>query len=192
MEEKEKIGFAMTGSFCTYKKVFPQIKLLSERFEITPIMSEISAISDTRFGNCTEHIKKLEEITGNKVLCSITDVEPIGPKKMFSALIVAPCTGNSLAKIASGIADSAVTLAVKSHLRNRRPVIIAVSSNDGLGNNAKNIGILLNMKNVFIVPFGQDDCEEKPNSLVADMTLIPETLDMAMKNLQIQPILIKE
>lgn len=191
MEEKERIGFAMTGSFCTYKKIFPQIELLSKKFEITPIMSEVSAASDTRFGSCFEHMEKLEKITGNKVLHSVTDVEPIGPKKMFSALVVAPCTGNSLAKIASGIADSAVTLAVKSHLRNLRPVVIAVSSNDGLGNNAKNIGVLLNMKNVFVVPFGQDDCDEKPNSLVADMTLIPKTLDMAMKNLQIQPILIK-
>lgn len=130
------------------------------------------------------------DITGHNALKSINEVEPIGPKKMLSALIVAPCTGNTIAKIANGIADSSVTLAVKSHLRNSRPVIIAVSTNDGLGNNAKNIGFLMNMKNIYLVPFGQDDCIEKQRSLVADMGKIEETLKEALLGKQIQPLLI--
>ncbi len=188
--EKEKIGFALTGSFCTYKKVFPEVEKLSQSYEIIPIMSEVSATTDTRFGKSAEHKEKLMEITGRAVLETINEVEPIGPKKMLSALIVAPCTGNTIAKIANGIADSSVTLAVKSHLRNNRPVIIAVSTNDGLGNNAKNIGFLMNMKNIYLVPFGQDDCVEKQRSLVADMEKIEETLKEALLGKQIQPLLI--
>ncbi len=189
-EDKLKIGFALTGSFCTFKRIFPEIEKLSEEYDIIPIMSEVSARTDTRFGKATEHIKRLEEITGKSVLMDITSVEPLGPRKLLSALIIAPCTGNTMAKIANGIADSTVTLAVKSHLRNRRPVIVAVSTNDGLGNNAKNIGHLLNMKNIYLVPFGQDDSYDKPNSLVADMTKTEETLKMALKGKQIQPVLI--
>lgn len=189
-EDRLKIGFALTGSFCTFKRIFPEIEGLIDEYEIIPIMSETSAKTDTRFGKAKEHIERLEEITGKSVLMDITAVEPLGPKKLLSALVIAPCTGNTMAKIANGIADSAVTLAVKSHLRNKRPVIIGVSTNDGLGNNAKNIGMLLNTKNIYLVPFGQDDSTEKPNSLVADMTKIKETLKMALKGKQIQPVLI--
>ena len=142
------VGFAMTGSFCTFSKVFPQVeKLAEEGARVIPIMSETSYTTDTRFGKADEHIKRFEEITGETVIASVRDVEPIGPKKLLDVLVIAPCTGNSLAKIATGIADSSVTLAVKSHLRNKRPVVIAVSTNDGLGNNAKNIGTMANMKN---------------------------------------------
>ncbi len=188
--ERKTIGFALTGSFCTFEKIFPVVEELAMEYNIIPIMSEISATTDTRFGKSSEHKLKLEALTGNEVLESVYEVEPFGPKKMLDALIVAPCTGNSLAKIANGIADTSVTLAVKSHLRNKRPVVIAVSTNDGLGNNAKNIGMLLNMKNIYLVPFGQDDSVEKQNSLVADMTKIGETLKNAVSGVQIQPILI--
>lgn len=187
--EKQTIGFAMTGSFCTFNKIFPVIESLSGKYNVIPIMSEVSAKTDTRFGKSEEHKRKLKEITGNEVLETVRDVEPIGPRKMLDMLVVAPCTGNSIAKIASGIADTSVTLAVKSHLRNKRPVIIAVSTNDGLGSNAKNIGMLLNMKNVYLVPFGQDDCKEKQNSLVADMNKIEETIDFAFEGKQMQPII---
>lgn len=185
------IGFALTGSFCTFSKIFPQVeKIVSESIRVIPIMSEISYLTDTRFGKAKDHIKKLEDITGEKVIGSINDAEPIGPKKLLDALIVAPCTGNSIAKIANGIADSSVTLAVKSHLRNKKPVIIAVSTNDGLGNNCKNIGMLVNMKNIYVVPFKQDDYKEKENSLISDMNLILPTVELALDGRQIQPLLI--
>ena len=191
MSEKKVVGFALTGSFCTFKRVIPQIEnLCEEGYKVIPIMSENAAGLDTRFGKATEHIKRIEEITKEEVICSISAAEPIGPKKLLDALIIAPCTGNTLSKLANGIADTTVTLAAKSHLRNKRPLVIAVSSNDGLGTNAKNIGILLNRKNVFMVPFGQDDCIEKANSLVAEFELISPTLEMAFRSKQIQPVLI--
>lgn len=189
--ENLTVGFAMTGSFCTYKRVFPQIeKIKAEGARVIPIMSEISSAADTRFGTAAENILRLKAITGENVIKTISEAEPIGPKKMLDVLIVAPCTGNTIAKIAGGIADSTVTLAVKSHLRNRRPVVIAVSTNDGLGGNAKNIGILASRKNIYIVPFGQDDCTEKENSLVSDMNMIIPTAELALDGRQIQPILI--
>lgn len=188
--ERKTIGFALTGSFCTFKKVFPIIEEMVKKYNVIPIMSETAAYTDTRFGKSSEHRLKLEGITGNEALTSIKEVEAVGPKKLLDALIVAPCTGNTMAKIASGIADSSVTLAVKAHLRNIRPIVIAVSTNDGLGGNAKNIGLLLNMKNIYLVPFGQDDCEEKQNSLIADMSKTDETLTLAFKGKQLQPILI--
>lgn len=188
--EKIKIGVAMTGSFCTFKTVFFEIEGLAQKYDILPIMSAAAANTDTRFGKGEENIKRLEEICRQKVLTTYEEVEPIGPKCLLRAIVVAPCTGNTIAKIANGIADTAVTLAVKAHLRNSRPVIIAVSTNDGLGNNAKNIGQLLNMKNIYLVPFGQDDFREKGNSLVADMTRIEETLENALSGRQIQPVLI--
>ena len=188
--ERQTIGFALTGSFCTFSKIFPIIEEMVKKYDIIPIMSEVSASTDTRFGRCGDHKLKLENLTGHDVLETVRDVEPLGPKKMLDALIVAPCTGNSIAKIANGIADTSVTLAVKSHMRNKRPVIIGVSTNDGLGNNAKNIGLILNMKNIYLVPFGQDDCIEKQNSLIADMSKIEETLELALLGKQIQPVLI--
>ena len=182
------VGFAITGSFCTFSKVFPQIEeMVKKGAEILPIMSEISYSTDTRFGKAKDHIEFLEKVTGNKVISKIPEAEPIGPKKMLDILVVAPCTGNTLAKLANGIADSSVTLAVKAHLRNKRPVVVAVSTNDGLGNNAKNIGTLLNMKYIYLVPFGQDDFKDKENSLVADMTKIISAVEMALEEKQLQP-----
>lgn len=189
--ENLTVGFAVTGSFCTFHKVFPQIQsIVNQNARVIPIMSEISYTTDTRFGKAEENIRKLEEITGERVIGSIKDAEPIGPKKMLDILIVAPCTGNTISKLANGIADTTVTLAVKSHLRNKKPVVVAVSTNDGLGNNAKNIGVLENLKNIYMVPFGQDDCVEKENSVVADMNLIIPTAELALEGKQIQPVLI--
>ena len=186
-----RIGFCMTGSFCTFEKAFAAAqRLVSEGAQLIPVMSFNAASISTRFGTAKENIERLESIAGRKVICTIEEAEPIGPKKMLDVLIVAPCTGNTIAKIAGGIADSTVTLAVKSHLRNRRPVVIAVSTNDGLGGNAKNIGILASRKNIYIVPFGQDDCIEKENSLVSDMNMIIPTAELALDGRQIQPILI--
>ncbi len=188
--EGKTIGFAITGSFCTFAKIFPQVEALADQgADIVPIMSEISFSTDTRFGRAEDHIKRFEAITGKKVIATVCDAEPIGPKKMLDALVVAPCTGNSLAKIATGIADSSVTMAVKSHLRNRRPVIIALSTNDGLGNNAKNIGYLFNMKSIYIVPFEQDDCFIKENSLISDMSQIIPAIESALEGKQLQPML---
>ncbi len=188
----KKVGFAITGSFCTFERVFPQvINLRTMGAEVFPIMSEISYMTDTRFGKAKDHISFLEEVTEKKVISKIPEAEPLGPKKILDILVIAPCTGNTIAKIANGIADSSVTLAVKSHLRNKRPVVIAVSTNDGLGNNAKNIGILSNMKNIYFVPFNQDDYREKENSLVADMELIAPTVQAALAGKQYQPVLKK-
>lgn len=192
MELKGKtVGFALTGSFCTYSKVIPEIQnLKNEGVKIIPIMSETSASTDTRFGNASYFSSLIEDITEKKPICTIAAAEPIGPGKWLDALVVAPCTGNTLSKIANGIADTAVTLATKSHLRNQRPVVIAVSSNDALGVNAKNLGILADRKNIFLVPFGQDDFNEKQNSLVAHMNMIIPALKAALDGKQIQPLLV--
>ncbi len=188
--EGKSVGFALTGSFCTFAKVFPQVEVLvAEGAQVVPIMSGISYNTDTRFGKAEEHRKRFTEITGREIISTVSEAEPIGPKKLLDILLIAPCTGNTLAKIATGIADTSVTMAVKSHLRNKRPVVIAPSTNDGLGNNAKNIGYLSNMKNIFIVPYGQDDCVDKENSLISDMELILPTLELALEGKQFQPIL---
>ncbi|MBR5614611.1 MAG: dipicolinate synthase subunit B [Clostridia bacterium] len=189
--ENKTVGFAFTGSFCTFSQVFPQVeRLVAEGAKVIPIMSEISYNTDTRFGKAKDHIEKLEKITGEKVIGTIREAEPIGPKKLLDVLVVAPCTGNTIAKIANGIADSSVTLAVKSHLRNKRPVVIAVSTNDGLANNAKNIGVLANMRNIYLVPLGQDDFAGKENSLVADMKSIIPATEAALDGRQLQPVII--
>lgn len=185
-----RIGCAMTGSFCTFRKVFEVWRALKTAgAELIPIMSFNACSVDTRFYPACEAVGTFEEIAGRKVIASLNQAEPIGPKKLLDLLVVAPCTGNSLAKIAAGITDTPATLSVKSHLRNGRPVLIAVSTNDGLGQSAKNIGALLPVKNVFFVPFGQDDPIEKPNSLVAKFDLIPETALQALNGRQIQPVL---
>lgn len=185
------IGFAMCGSFCTFHKVVSVLpKLKSEGNNIIPIMSNIAYTTDTRFGKAEEFNEKIEEITENKIIHTIHDAEPIGPKKMLDALIIAPCTGNTLAKLALGIADTPVTLAVKAHLRNKRPVIIAVSTNDALGTASKNIGMLLNSKYMYFVPMKQDDYLNKPNSVVAEFDRIPDTLMYALRGIQTQPILL--
>ena len=185
------IGFAICGSFCTFSKVFPIMKILQEQHSITPIFSEAAYATDTRFGTATEHIRTAETICRTAPLHSIVDVEPIGPRKLFDILVIAPCTGNTLSKLAHGIADGPVTMAAKSHLRNGRPVLIAVSTNDGMAGAAENIGRLLVRKNYYFVPFGQDNALQKPNSLVADFSKIPETIDAALQGEQLQPILLR-
>ena len=184
------IGFAMCGSFCTYANVFPVLEKLAEQHAVIPIMSGASSTIDSRFGQSADFKNRLTDICGYSPLTSIKDVEPIGPKKTLDALIIAPCTGNTLAKLAHGIADGPVTMAAKSHLRNGRPVIIAVSTNDALAGAAENIGKLLVRKHYYFVPFGQDNPSAKPTSMVADFTKIPPTLQAALEGRQIQPILL--
>ena len=184
------IGFAMCGSFCTYDKVFPVMEQLSQHYDLIPILSETAGCTDSRFGSAADHIATITEICNKPPIMTISGAEPIGPKKLLDALIIAPCTGNTLAKLAHSIADTPVTMAAKIHLRNGRPVIIAVSTNDGLAGAAENIGKLLAKKHYYFVPFGQDDCTGKPTSLVADFTQIPQTLEEALQAKQVQPLLI--
>ena len=187
-----RIGCAMTGSFCTFKRAFSVWQTLKDAgANLTPIMSFNAATTDTRFYPAKEAVQTFEAICDHSVIDTLPGAEPIGPKKLLDVLAVMPCTGNTLAKLAAGIADTPVTLAVKSHLRNGRPVVIAVSSNDALGQNARNIGLLLSMKHFFFVPFVQDDCREKPNSIVSRFEMLPETIEKAMKGTQIQPILME-
>ena len=178
------IGFAMTGSFCTFRQVIPQTGA-----NVIPVMSEMAYSTDTRFGTAADFRAELEKITGNPIVKSVKEAEPFGPKEILDLFIIAPCTGNTLAKLAHGIADGPVTLGAKAHLRNQRPLLIAVSTNDGLGNAAKNIGMLLNYKYTYFVPFRQDDCIKKPNSLVADMTQLTTAAKAAFDAKQLQPIL---
>ena len=185
-----EIGFALCGSFCTYEQVFPVMEILAREHRITPIFSYASGEIDSRFGTADAHLEQVREICGRSPLRTIEGVEPIGPKKLLDALIIAPCTGNTLAKLAHSIADTPVTMAAKSHLRNGRPVIIAVSTNDALAGAAENIGKLLARKHYYFVPFGQDDPEKKPTSMVADFTKIPQALEAALEGKQIQPLLI--
>ncbi len=184
------IGFAMCGSFCTLQTVIIQIEELKKlNYSIVPIMSEIVYATDTRFGKAQDFIDKIESLCGRQIIHTIVSAEPIGPKSILDLLIIAPCTGNTLAKLATGIADTSVTMAAKSHLRNKKPVVIAVSTNDGLGCAAKNIGQLLNYKNIFFVPFSQDDPVNKQNSLIANFNKIPETVAAALKGKQLQPLI---
>lgn len=185
-----KIGFAMTGSFCTFAKCFEQAEILKNMgAEIIPIMSENASGTSTRFGTAEQNIKKLSEITGKDVITSITDAEPIGPKNMTDIMIVAPCTSNTASKLANSITDTAVTMAVKSHLRSGKPVVLAIASNDSLSGSAKNIGELFNRKNYYFVPMLQDDCTNKPASLVAEFSMIPETISSALKGIQVRPVI---
>lgn len=185
------IGFGLTGSYCTFSKVIVQMEaLVQSGYRVIPILSEHTSAIDTRFGTAEEHKKQMKAITGEEILESLPQVEPIGPKRYLDLLLIAPCTGNTIAKLANGIADTSVTLAAKSHLRNNRPVVIAVSTNDGLGANARNIGTLLARKHIYMVPFGQDDYIEKENSLVAHFDLIPKTIASALNGKQLQPILV--
>ena len=189
---KERIGFAMCGSFCTHEKVLQALEGLVQTYEtVIPLVSETAAFTDTRFGTSEDLMERLEDLTGQEVLCEISMVEPIGPKKLLDALVIAPATGNTVAKLAAGITDTAVTMAAKAHLRNGRPVVIALASNDGLAAGARNIGELLVRKNYYFVPFGQDNAQEKPGSLVADFSKIQETLDAALRGEQIQPVLLR-
>lgn len=184
------VGFALCGSFCTFASVFPVMESLAKSHTVVPIFSQIAATTDSRFGTAQAHLSRAEAICGRKPILTIEAAEPIGPKKLLDALIIAPCTGNTLSKLAHSVADTPVTMAAKSHLRNGRPVIVAVSTNDALCGAAENIGKLLARKNYYFVPFGQDDPVQKPTSMVADFKMIPETLDAAIAGHQIQPILI--
>lgn len=184
------IGFAMCGSFCTYAQVYPVLEQLTRDYRVIPIFSSVSCATDSRFGKASDFVQRATDLCGCAPLCSIAEVEPIGPKKTLDALIIAPCTGNTLAKLAHSIADTPVTMAAKSHLRNGRPVIIAVSTNDALAGAAENIGKLLARKHYYFVPFGQDNPTGKPTSMVADFTKIPPTLCEALEGRQIQPILL--
>jgi dipicolinate synthase subunit B len=189
---KETVGFALCGSFCTFKKVIPQMeKLVNEGYRVIPIMSHTAYTTDTRFGKAKEINEQIESICNEKIICTISGAEPIGPKELLDILVIAPCTGNTLGKLANGISDTSVTLAVKAHLRNQRPVIIAVSSNDALGTSARNIGTLMNSKNIYFVPMEQDDYINKPNSIVADFKYIPDTVREVLEtNKQPQPMLL--
>ena len=189
MENKKRLGLALCGSYCTYEKLFQAAEKLAETYELIPIMSENAAETDTRFGTATEHIKRLMLLSGHKVVTTIAEAEPLGPKTPMDALLIAPCTGNTLAKLSHGITDTAVTMAAKAHLRNGRPVIIALSTNDGLSGSAENIARLLNRKHVYFVPFRQDDPAKKPRSLQADFSLLGETVRAALQGRQLQPIL---
>ena len=183
-----KIGFALTGSFCTLSKVLTELEKLKEQnADIVPIMSEIVWSTDTRFGKAEDFKSKITQITGKEIIHSIKGAEPIGPKNLLDALVIAPCTGNTISKMANGITDSCVSMAAKATLRNGCPVIVAISTNDGLSGSARNIGTLLNKANIFFVPFGQDDSKGKPDSLVADMTKIDKTLSLALQGKKLQP-----
>lgn len=184
------IGFALCGSFCTFSQVFPVMEQLAREYRVIPIFSPASCTVDTRFGAAESHVARAMAICGTAPLHTIPEVEPIGPKKLLDALVIAPCTGNTLAKLSHGVADTSVTMAAKSHLRNGRPVVLAISTNDALAGAAENIGRLLVRKNYYFVPFGQDDAMNKPTSLVADFEKIPATLHEALQGKQIQPLLL--
>jgi len=185
-----RIGFAITGSFCTFKAVFPQMELLVQKgYHVTPIMSPNAYATDTRFGAAEDWIRRAEEITGEHVIHTIAQAEPIGPKKLLDLLIIAPCTGNTLGKLACGIYDTAPTLAAKSHRRNDRPVLIAVSTNDALSASAASIGMLMARKGMYFVPFAQDDANGKPTSCVADFEKILPAAEAALEGRQLQPVL---
>lgn len=190
--EGQNIGFAISGSFCTFDKIIDEIKkLVDSKANVIPIFSFNASKMDSRFGEAKEWIEKIETITGNKSIMTIQDAEPIGPKGLLDVLVIAPCTGNTIAKLANAITDTPVLMAAKAHMRNMKPIVIGISTNDGLGMNAKNVGILMNSKNIYFVPFGQDSPFVKPNSLVARMDMILPTIEMALENKQIQPMIIQ-
>ena len=188
----QRVGFALCGSFCTHTEVLRELEAICREYEtVLPIVSPVCRTTDTRFGKAEEFLAQVERLTGHTAVDSIRDAEPIGPKKLLDVLVIAPCTGNTLAKLAAGITDTPVTMAAKAHLRNDRPVVVAVATNDGLSAAAKNIGELLARKNYYFVPFGQDDPEKKPCSLMADFTRIGETVESALEGRQLQPVLLR-
>ena len=184
-----KIGFAMCGSFCTFENIFPTLENIAEKYDVIPILSEAGCTIDSRFGCAQAHMERLQSICGRDPICTIADAEPIGPKKLLDALVIAPCTGNTLAKLAHSIADSPVTMAAKSHLRNGRPILLAISTNDALAGAAENIGKLLCRKHYFFVPFGQDDPIGKPTSMIADFKKLLPALEAALEGRQLQPLI---
>lgn len=186
----KKIGIGITGSHCTYDKIIPQIeKLKKEGADVHLVLSEVSQNTDTRFGSASQWMERFSQLSGNDLITTITGAEPIGPLNLFDCFVIAPCTGNTIGKLANGITDGPVLMAAKAHLRNLNPIVIGISTNDGLGNNAKNLGLLLNAKNFYFIPFTQDDPIKKPNSIVANMDLTVETVVAALEGKQIQPVL---
>ncbi|MBQ8923699.1 MAG: dipicolinate synthase subunit B [Lachnospiraceae bacterium] len=185
------IGFAITGSFCTFDKIKSQIKILKdEGADITPIFSFNTYNMDTRFTKAKDFTDEIKAITGKEGMSTIQQAEAVGPKKLFDVLVIAPCTGNTAAKLANGITDTPVLMAAKAHLRNNLPLVISISTNDALGINLQNIGKLMVMKNIIFVPFGQDDYIKKPNSMIADVSRIGETIEAAFENKQLQPVVV--
>lgn len=188
--EGKKIGVAFTGSFCTYKKVFEELKkLVDAGAEVQTIFSNASQTIDSRFGKAEDFVADAEKITGIKPMMTINQAEPIGPKSLLDLLVILPCTGNTIAKLANGITDTPVLMAAKAHLRNEKPLVVSVSTNDALGMNMKNIGLLLNAKHIYFVPFGQDDPVKKPNSMVAHTELLIPAVEAALQGRQYQPII---
>ena len=187
--EKKRVGLALCGSYCSYDKLFAAAEPLAARYALIPILSDTAAETDSRFGTAAEHIRRLMALTGRRVVTTIPEAEPLGPAEPLDALLIAPCTGSTLARLANGLSDSSVTMAAKAHLRNGRPVVLALSTNDGLSGSAGNIARLLNRKHFYFVPFGQDDPEKKPYSLQADFGLLGETLEAALEGRQLQPLL---
>ena len=186
----QTVGFAVCGSFCTHAKAMEALEQVKARFStVIPIVSECTAATDTRFGPAHELMREMERICDRRVISSIREAEPIGPKKLLDLLIIAPCTGNTLGKLACGITDTAVTMAAKAHLRNQRPLLIAPSTNDGLTASAPNLRALLSRKYIYFVPFGQDDPVKKPTSLVADFSLVADAAQAALEGRQLQPLL---
>ncbi len=186
----KNIGVALTGSFCTFEKVIQQIQnLVNEQANVLPIFSFNAQTIDSRFGKAADFIEQITTITGNKPVLTISEAEPLGPKGMIDILIIAPCTGNTLAKLCNGITDTPVLMAAKGHLRNQKPLAISLATNDALGINFKNVGSMLNCKNVYFVPFGQDDFNKKPNSMISNTSFIIPTLELALEGKQLQPII---
>ena len=191
MEQQVRVGFAFCGSFCTFSQAMEALGRVRARYgDVTPIVSEASAVTDTRFGRAHDFLAEMERICGKPVIDSIARAEPIGPKGLLDVLVICPCTGNTLAKLANGVTDTAVTMAAKAHLRNGRPVVLCPATNDGLAASARNIGALLDRKNVYFVPFRQDDPAKKPTSLVADFSKVEDTIDAALAGRQLQPVLL--
>ena len=188
-KKQRTVGFAITGSFCTYEKIKGVVRrLVEEDNRVVPIFSNMAQTVNCRFGNAKDFIIEIQEITGERGIFSIQEAEPIGPKGFLDVLVIAPCTGNTMAKLCAGITDSPVLMAAKAHMRNDRPVVISLSTNDALGASLKNIGMLLNTKNIYFVPFGQDDYRKKPKSMIAHTDLIEDTIEAALEGKQLQPV----
>ena len=191
LAEKIRLGFAVCGSFCTFKRVLEELEKLAKEYDITPIMSSGAAFTDTRFGKAEDLRRRITEICGKEPITTIAGAEPIGPQALLDVLVIEPCTGNTLGKLANGITDTAVTMAAQAHLRNGRPVVLAVSTNDALGASARNIGTLMNAKNIYFVPMRQDAPQGKPASVVANFAKTGAAIKAALEGKQVQPVLVQ-
>lgn len=191
LAEKIRLGFAVCGSFCTFKRVLEELEKLAKEYDITPIMSSGAAFTDTRFGKAEDLRRRITEICGKEPITTIAGAEPIGPQALLDVLVIEPCTGNTLGKLANGITDTAVTMAAKAHLRNGSPVVLAVSTNDALGASARNIGTLMNAKNIYFVPMRQDAPQGKPASVVANFAKTGAAIKAALEGKQVQPVLVQ-